>query len=373
MSDSAPARIVAIDWMRGLVMILMVVDHASMAFNGQHMSVDSAGLYTDGTVLPPLAFLSRWMTHLCAPTFVFLAGTALALSVEKRAARGENPWTIDRQILARGLIIAVLDPTLVSLCSRRLTFQVLYAIGVSMMLMAPLRRLPMPALILFGLGGIVLGEALVDPFWDPTIGWPHPGVAALGAAAFHADLRIAYPLLPWLSMMALGWAFGRYLVDRLAAGDTDGPRRTLLIGGVAFLVLFFVVSGANGYGNMFLLRSDSSILQWLLVSKYPPSIAFIGLELGMLGVCLAALIWIEPRIGVRNNGPILVFGQTAMFFYLVHRVTYETAAAWLGMRGAWGLASAWGIAAVSLLLLYPACLWYRQVKKAHPTSILRYF
>jgi uncharacterized membrane protein len=81
------ARIASIDWMRGVVMLLMVVDHASMAFNGEHLSSDSIGMYRAGQPLPELAFLSRWLTHICAPTFVFLAGTALALSVECRRER----------------------------------------------------------------------------------------------------------------------------------------------------------------------------------------------------------------------------------------------------------------------------------------------
>src|SRR5689334_24357806 len=116
-------RIAAIDWMRGLVMVLMVIDHASMAFDGHHIAEDSA-LYPGATTmaLPAAPFLTRWVTHLCAPTFVFLAGTALALSVERRVAKGVNGWEIDKGILIRGAIIALLDPTVISLGSGRWTF-----------------------------------------------------------------------------------------------------------------------------------------------------------------------------------------------------------------------------------------------------------
>src|SRR5690349_15645874 len=132
-------RIAAIDWMRGLVMILMVIDHASMAFDARHLAKDSAS-YADAAtmVLPAGEFFTRWITHLCAPTFVFLAGTALALSIERRVSRGEDAWQIDKSILVRGAIIALLDPTIVSLGSGRVTLQVLLAIGLSMMCMAPL-------------------------------------------------------------------------------------------------------------------------------------------------------------------------------------------------------------------------------------------
>src|SRR6187401_1637370 len=96
-------RIATIDWMRGLVMVLMVIDHASMAFDGFHLAHDSAA-FPDATTmaLPAAEFFTRWITHLCAPTFVFLAGTALALSVERRAAKGINAWEIDQSILTRG-------------------------------------------------------------------------------------------------------------------------------------------------------------------------------------------------------------------------------------------------------------------------------
>src|SRR6187401_334575 len=135
-------RIATIDWMRGLVMVLMVIDHASMAFDGSHLAHDSAA-YPDATTmaLPAAEFFTRWITHLCAPTFVFLAGTSLALSIERRVLRGVDAGEIDRGILIRGAIIFLMDPTLISLGSGGLTFSVLTAIGLSMMCMAALRRL----------------------------------------------------------------------------------------------------------------------------------------------------------------------------------------------------------------------------------------
>lgn len=367
------ARIASIDWMRGVVMILMVVDHASMAFDGQHLSTDSAGLYQAGEALPAVAFLSRWATHLCAPTFVFLAGTALALSIEKRALRGEDPRETDRQIVTRGAIIALLDPTLISLTSGRLTLQVLFAIGVSMMAMAPLRRLSSPWLVGVGLGWIVLGEVATAPLWDPAQGWPQPAIAAFVATYLSPTFKVNYPVLPWLSMMVLGWAFGRYLVGRLAAGDVEGPKRLLWSWGLAALTLFVVARGLNDYGNMFLLRLDDGWVQWLHVSKYPPSLSYTSLELGLLAIGLASLITLEARIGVRQNGVLLVYGQTSMFFYLAHRLTFEGSATWLGLRGQWGLVESYGISVAALIALYPACRWYRGFKRAHPDSLLKYF
>ncbi|HYJ46886.1 MAG TPA: heparan-alpha-glucosaminide N-acetyltransferase domain-containing protein, partial [Pyrinomonadaceae bacterium] len=102
-TEAASSRIATVDWMRGLVMVLMIVDHASMAFDGNHLSEDSA-LYPNAATgaLPAGEFLTRWMTHLCAPTFIFLAGASLALSIQRRMAKGAPAWEIDKGILKRG-------------------------------------------------------------------------------------------------------------------------------------------------------------------------------------------------------------------------------------------------------------------------------
>jgi len=358
--------------MRGLVMVLMVIDHASMAFDGGHLSEDSAMYPGASTMaLPAAEFFTRWITHICAPTFVFLAGASLALSVERRVVRGVNAWEIDKSILTRGAIIALLDPTVISLGSGRWTFQVLLAIGVSMMCMAPLRRLPTWALVTLGAGWIVLGEIPTGWFWTP------PGSssvsAALTVATYGSDtMVIKYPVLPWLAVMVLGWVFGRHLI-RFAAGlSTVSGRRVLCISGAAGLLVFGVVRGISGYGEMFLYRTDNSWQQWLHVSKYPPSLTYYGLELGILFLALALLRTIELRIGVRENGPFFVFGQTAMFFYLAHRLAFEIPATYFGLRGFDSLTATYGLAAVMLVLLYPACRWYRTMKAAHPRSFLQY-
>jgi uncharacterized membrane protein len=365
-------RVATIDWMRGLVMMLMVIDHASMAFDGQHIAKDSA-LYPDaGTMLlPAAAFMTRWITHLCAPTFVFLAGAALAISVERKAAKGVDAWAIDKDILIRGVIIALLDATVISLGSGRWTFQVLLAIGVSMMCMAPLRRLPSWLLSALALGWIFLGEIPTGWVWSPP-GNASP-LAALLVATYGSDtMIIKYPVIPWLAMMVLGWVFGRHML-RYVSGHTRVAGRTVLwVAGPAALIVFAVFRGMAGYGDMFLHRADGSWQQWLHVSKYPPSLTYCGLELGILFMCLALLRRIELRIGVRQNGPFLVFGQTSMFFYLVHRLVLEVPATYFGLRGAGTIVTTYVVTAVLLVALYPACRWYRTVKAAHPGSFLKY-
>ena len=354
-------------------MVLMVIDHASMAFDGTHIAEDSA-LYAGASTmaLPTGEFLTRWVTHLCAPTFVFLAGTALALSIERRVAKGVDGWEIDKAILVRGAIIALLDPTVISLGSGRWTFQVLFAIGLSMMCMVPLRRLPSWVLVGLGISWLGLGEFATSWVWKPP-GSASP-LAAFTMATYGSDtMIIKYPLLPWLAMMALGWVFGRKMVRFTEGKGGMSPRNVLLVGGFVALAVFISVRAYRGYGDMFLPRSDNSWQQWLHVSKYPPSMTFSALELGLLCLCLAFLMTIEPVVGVRENGFFLVLGQTAMFFYLVHRLVLEIPATYFGLRGAGNLATTYLVSGAVLLVLYPACRWYRTMKTAHPNSFLKYF
>jgi uncharacterized membrane protein len=354
-------------------MVLMVIDHASMAFDGTHAPKDSA-MYADAATvaLPAGEFLTRWITHLCAPTFVFLAGASLALSVERRVAKGTPAWDIDKSIMTRGAIIVLLDLTVVSLGSGRWTLQVLYAIGLSMICMAFLRRLSSGMLLVLGLGWMVLGEVITGWVWNP------PGssskLAALFVATYGSDsINIKYPLFPWLAIMMVGWVFGRYAIDFNVRKQGPSPRTIMIWAGVIAIVVFMFVRYLGGYGDMFLHRSDNSWQQWLHVSKYPPSLTFFGLELGILALALAFLRTLEPRIGLRPNGVFLVFGQTSMFFYLAHRLVFEVPATYFGLRGFGNLATTYLVWAAMLALLYPACLWYRGLKRAHPQSLLKYF
>jgi uncharacterized membrane protein len=358
--------------MRGFVMILMIFDHAAMSFDRNHLDHDSA-LYDNAMTmaLPAGEFFTRWMTHICAPTFVFLAGTALALSIERRVARGERPWDTDKNILIRGVIIALLDPTVISLGLHRVSFSVLTAIGVSMMCMTILRRLPSWGLLAFGLGWFLLGE------WVTSLVWSPPGAASIPAALTVAtsgagEASIKYPIVPWLAMMALGWVFGRHMTEHASGKARLAPGQIMLVAGLASLAVFAVARGLNGYGNMFLYRADDSWQQWLHVSKYPPSLTYASLELGLMAVVLSVMLKLEPAIGVRQNGPFLVLGQTAMFYYLVHRFVFDASASYGGLLGVGTISATYTVGIVALVVLYPLCLWYRSFKAAHPKSLLRY-
>jgi len=346
-------------------MVLMAIDHASGAFNRGRLFTDGAFLYQPGSALPAAQFFTRWMTHLCAPSFLFLAGAALAMSVERRRKAG---LSVDGHIAVRGLVLLALEVGWMGwawdLEWLGVFPQVLYAIGASLLLMIPLRRLPAAWLAVLGIALAGGCEAAIRLLTNG--GSPDPATALLLSGGEVADsIYVVYPLLPWLAMMVLGWAFGRHL----AGGGRAEP--LLWIAGVAALVLFAVVRGIDGYGNMLLHRDDGSLVQWLHVSKYPPGLSFTALELGIMALILAGLVRLERRIPSPPTWS-LVLGQSALFFYLLHVHLLELAARALGMAKGGGLVESYLAAAAVIALLFPLCWWYRSYKLRHPNSLARF-
>jgi len=217
------------------------------------------------------------------------------------------------------------------------------------------------------------GEAITLFFWTPAEGWPDPVIAMLFVTLYSDQLQINYPIVPWLSLMILGWVFGQYLT-RWQAGSGGGiaPGRLLVLAALILLAAFAALRWLNDYGNMELIRESGHWIHWLFVSKYPPSFTFITLELGLLAVFLAVFMLIEKRVTPKPDGPLLVFGQTALFFYIMHRIILDGSAALFDLHGFGGLTETYIISLIVLLVLYPTCLWYRNYKQSHPQSWVRY-
>jgi uncharacterized membrane protein len=363
-----PGRQLPFDWLRGLVMVLMTIDHASGEFNAGRLFTDATFLYRPGTPLPLDQFLTRWITHLCAPVFVFLAGYVMQLSVRRRLEQGESEGSITRFIVTRGLIIAALDPLWMRLVFRPpgggIVLQVLYAIGFSFVVMAFLRRLPA---LTIGVLGVVLAvgceplRALIQGATGPV------GAVAtlLISAGPLGPFLVGYPLLPWLAIMMMGWG----AAELARRAPSRFPVRAALAGVVA-LGLFFLFRGLNGWGNMGLFRENDTLAQWLHVSKYPPSVTYDGLELGIGWLLLALfLVWRPPAWADAVLRPL---GQSAFFFYLLHAHLLAAASYALHMHGTAGLAATYVSAAVVIAVLVPACNVYRRYKLAHPRSIAQY-
>jgi uncharacterized membrane protein len=365
-------RLVAVDLMRGLVMVLMAVDHSSDAFNAGRLFTDSAKLYHPGSPLPILQFLLRWVTHLCAPTFLLLAGLGLAFTVKKELSRGRSQLGIDRYLLTRGVLLAAFELWISYFVMPKGTFllQVLYAIGTSYVLMIPLRRLPYPITFALSLAAVALLE-LATGLLSIHYGAHAPlWVTLLFLPGDPAPLVVGYPTLHWLSLMLLGYSFGNYLLARPQT-TTQLTRKLALLGG-ASLLAFLLLRWCNGYGNMGLLRQSGSLVQWLHVSKYPPGLSYVTLELGLCFLCLSGLFWLSARRPPKPGNVLLVLGQTPLFFYLLHFPLLVSSAHWLRVEAKLGITATLLGAAAVVAVLYPACRAYRGYKTSHKHSLAKY-
>ncbi|HEX9794926.1 MAG TPA: heparan-alpha-glucosaminide N-acetyltransferase domain-containing protein [Planctomycetota bacterium] len=363
MNTAVPAsRLLAIDWM-----------YEAHWFRGRVIALP-------GT----LQFLHRFVTHLCAPTFVFLAGTALALSVARRRAAGEAESRIDARLVKRGLFIAALEIWM-SVGSGVLVLQVLYAIGISMVCMAALRRLPVRALAMGAIAWFLVQDAVLRGLGlMPGLGFQVPGSLFLvpgftfipGFAPpppIYPIFIALYPVLPWLAIMAGGWCFGSWLQGR--AADDRVPERRLLLAGLAGLAIFIGVRVGGGYGNLFMPPVVGTLPGFLLTSKYPPSLAFVAAQLGLMALLLAGLFRVQ-RSGRRPLPlePLRIFGSSALFFYVIHvHLLLAAAMLILGMPGRAGMGAARLATLGALVVLLPVCAWFLRQRTARPGGWTRFF
>jgi len=402
-----PQRIIAVDRLRGLVMILMTLDHADAAFSAGHLMTDSAN-FAFGQPLPGGQFFTRWLTHLCAPTFLFLAGVSVVLSSARSAEKGTTPGAIDRHLALRGLLIALLDPLVMTFAfgvwwlapggGHPVLLQVLYAIGIGLLLSPLLRRLPSLALLVISAAILVANEWVfpanlmnwttqpptAPPLWlSLTLtGGIHPRLIE------NYGLMVMYPALPWVAVMMFGIVFGRVLQNH---GARRAARVALLFG-LSGLALFALVRGLNSWGNTGLPRTDGSWQQWLRCSKYPPGISYLAMELGLMGLILAALLTRDaarsatpddapPSEPVRD--PVSILGKTALLYYLLHIPLLNAASLliwWARHPGdspsafapEFGLGTTWLAAALGVVALYPVCWWYGRYKRRHKNLLTRY-
>ncbi|MCC6782421.1 MAG: DUF1624 domain-containing protein [Planctomycetes bacterium] len=370
-------RIAAIDRLRGIVMVIMASDHASHAYYADAVMRDTAFLPSWSDPLPTLPFLFRWLSHLCAPVFVFLAGASIALGAARCGDR-DSQRRFDRDLLLRGLLLIALELSFISAVwgaafETRFVCQVLWAIGSSMIAMIALRRLPIAAALALGaLLAAGIEAPLLSAASENNDGSPGLPIALFVSGGFGQTVAVVYPTLPWLAVMLFGHAFGSHL----ARGGSG--LRAAALGALLGLGTWFGVELGDGYGNLGMVGTHDSWLRWLQVSKYPPSLGFVGLELGLGCALLMGLFAIERRPGVRpsENGPLLVLGQTALFFYVLHIAILEGSGALLrallgGDAVAGGLPRTLLATFATVALLWPAGVWFRAVRRRRAGSWLR--
>ena len=304
----ATVRVEQLDKLRGLVIILMALDHVRGFFS----LVNFNPLNLEQTSF--MWFATRWMTHLCAPTFIFLAGMGAALSNKSKNQLGLFLFT-------RGAWIVFLELTLVSLGWGRYPFapfivlQVIWAIGASMMLLAGAIYLPRRLLLFISLA-VISCHNLLDPFDQEILSFSggfwrvlhDPGLFKLG----EWKIRAAYPIVPWVALMSLGYLFGQYKALWAQA-------KNLRYYGFALIVAFFVLRACTNFGSAkpWVIYEDSvaySVLSFFNVAKYPPSFMFLLITCGISAVLWSLLARVNGVVG----GMLRTFGRVPMFFYLVH-------------------------------------------------------
>jgi len=357
-----------IDFARGLVMMIMAWDHVSGFWMEVHGGIEGI-LASRNVSLDLVHTLARFVSHYCAPTFVFLSGVSLAFSVKGRLSRGESQNSITLHIIKRGLILLVLEALLVSPAFELpgQYFGVIAAIGVSLIIMSVGRRLP--SIVIFGASlFVILNQQWIDLSFipnDPV--WGHYLRRILAEPGFTRPPYFAlYPVIPWLGVLGLGWIFGTYLnnYDKTKLSELKLPLTGI---GLTSIGMSIVVRFMNGYGNLVARWSDN-ILDWLFISKYPPSIVFLLWGLGGMCIFFVVGILLQERILSDNNivGAVHTFGRVPLFFYITHLWLYRLRLPGVPVPFHLTMIQTLGAWAVGLVVLWRMCARYEKLKRKHP-------
>lgn len=301
------ARLPSIDMLRGFVIAIMALDHVRDFFGHPPFNIENLDLTTPGW------FWNRWITHICAPVFVVLAGSSAFL-------RGQHTGTaaLSRYLGTRGLMIVALEITWISfswqLAYNVMILQVLWALGAGMLLLAALVWLPRAAIIAVA-AALILPHNLLDGIHSDSVWWTmwhQGGFFRFEHKTLIYGIMFKYPLMPWLGLIAAGYALGPvFLLDA-------ARRQRLLLGMSGILLATFVILridnlygdplpwSAQGKGWMF------DLMSFVSVQKYPPSLLYLCIT---VGIGLTLLVLFER---VRPNKLLLLFGGSPMFFYVVH-------------------------------------------------------
>ncbi len=372
-------RLEFIDFARGIVMAIMAWDHVSGFWNQFHHGGEGilgrAPPFVDTTW-----FLLRFVSHYCAPTFIFLAGTVLAISVKRRLEKGESQRDVSLHLVKRGLVLlffvaAIEAPAFTNPWTY---FGVIACIGVCLIIFSVARRLPTKVILVLSLL-IILNHSFLDLSFIPTRpNWGWYLRVILHEPSFDRWPYVGlYPIIPWVAVMGLGWSLGNYL-SRKSAEEIKGLKMPFAVTGVASIAVFIVVRWLNGYGNL-VARMGNTLVDWLYVSKYPPDLAFLLWTLGGMCLMLALGIHIQGREWFHGglSGMLLSFGRNPLFFYLVHLWLYRAQPPDFYPRAYvppfyLGLPETLLFWAVGLIVLWRLCLWYEKLKRQYPKPILQY-
>jgi uncharacterized membrane protein len=383
------SRLVSVDVLRGLVMVIMALDHARDFMSYQRFAPEDM-THTYGAL-----FLTRFITHYCAPVFAFLAGAGAFLST----SRGKSLQELSRFFVTRGLWLLLLELTVVDFAWGFVPWAhggVIWILGWSMVAMALIVRLPMRWIAVLGLG-IVATHNLLDRINPASFGkfyWLWILLHSPGRIPItdHFSFSVRYVLIPWVGVMAVGFAFGRLLLwtDR---------RKWILTLGISATILFFVLRGVNLYGNGIAglpfgyPRSAGpwsvqptlslTVISFFNVLKYPPSLDYLLLTLGPSLILLGLLDGAKARRGLSRI--LLVYGRVPLFYYVLHLYLLNVMARLAALafhqpifRGTviadfvqrpvgygHGLPFIYGMWILAVAILYLPCRWFMELRSRH--------
>lgn len=390
-STSLSARIESIDMLRGIVMIIMALDHTRDFFHMQAFTGDPLNL----TTTTPLLFFTRWITHFCAPVFIFLSGTSIYLQSLRKTKTQLSIF-----LVKRGLWLIIIEVFVMSFAFTFdpdydiIVLQTIWAIGISMVLLAILIWLPFNIILVLGLI-IVFGHNALD-FAEASSSGPF----GFWWSMFHRQnafplwdnhtLWIFYPFLPWTGLMLLGYCVGNLYKTETSS---DYRRKILLWGGISLVLFFIALRLTNVYGDpsKYAVQNNGiySFLSFINTTKYPPSLLYMCMT---IGPALTLLAWVEKiRNGITNV--FVIFGRVPFLFYILHfYILHLLCMALFLMRGhsfdegmnstsvfkfinvgeGYRLMIVYLIWVLVVFLLYPVCKKFSEYKKSHKQWWLSY-
>jgi len=388
MTDFSPSvknRIQSIDVLRGIVMIIMALDHIRDYIHIDAMTDDPLNLATT----TPALYFTRWITHFCAPVFVFLSGISIYLQSQRKTKK-----ELARFLVSRGAWLIIADLTFMSLgLTADIHFdffllETLWSIGISMIILGLLIRLPFK--MIFAIGLIILfGHNLLDlaeaarggniPAW-----WQFMHSRGIIKLWGNHSLFILYPFLPWTGLMLLGYCCGRLFTH----ADLQRRKKILLRAGIAAILFFITLRFANIYGDPGPWNHQENgvktFFSFMNVQKYPPSLLFLC---ATIGPALIFLALVKNTAG-KLSTIISVYGRVPFFYFIVHLyilhlaqiITYlarghsfaegmkssSSAIVKFTMPGeGYSLFAVYGIWIALVFIMYLLCKWYDNYKKNH--------
>lgn len=393
-------RIQSIDILRGVVMVIMAIDHVRDFFYKVPVTAGAsvATNPTDLATTTPALFFTRWITHFCAPLFVFLAGTSIFLMSQKKSKSELSIF-----LIKRGMWLVLVEIILITFSwtfnpfYNYIILQVIWAIGVSMIVMGLLIRLPMQVLLAIGLV-IVFGHNLLDyPAINRGVkgGWLADLLYFTNFSMYNLDkthlVLIVYAFVPWTGVMMLGYCFGKLFTSQI---DPAKRRKMLMMLGFGLWALFLILRFINNYGDPAPWSRQSrgdvfTFLSFLNVNKYPPSLDFLCVTIGAAMIGLALL----ERMATRFWDFFSVYGRVPMFYYILHLylihligvivffgegfstdqiVTPNNPFFFRPSAFGFGLLGVYIVWIIVVLALYPLCKKYDRYKSTHRSWWLSY-